>query len=103
MLVYENRGKPVDASKLSAAAKSAVDYDTPGAADKVLPDDYHKIMKAIRDRPVEDWTAYSSFAKIFKKADDQAVAPGTPAGNRRDTEMSIESPGKRGDKAGGDV
>lgn len=100
MLVAENRTKPVDVSKLGVVAKNCVDYDTPGAAEKQLPDDYVKIMTAIKNRPIEDWTAYSSFAKIFKKSDDQAVAPGTPSGNRRDTEMSIESPGKRGDKAG---
>jgi hypothetical protein len=69
MLVYENRGKPCDASKLGNIAKSCIDFSTPGGAEKMLPDEYHKVMKGIRDRPLDDWAAYSSYAKIFKKGE----------------------------------
>ena len=91
MLVPDNRRKPLDASKLSAAAKAVPDFNVADAADAKLPKDYVRITKALLSREPADWAKYKTFAKIFKRADPTGVT----AGNKRDAEMSGDSPGKK--------
>jgi hypothetical protein len=98
MLVPANRGKPLDQSKLSQAAKAVPDYNTGNRAELMLPEEYVRVTKALRERAPEEWAAYKSFAKIFKKQESmQTPRPATSASNRRDTEMSGGSPGKGAD------
>lgn len=98
MLVPANRGKPLDQSKLSQAAKAVPDYNTGNRAELMLPEEYVRVTKALRERAPEEWAAYKSFAKIFKKQESmQTPRPATSTSNRRDTEMSGGSPGKGAD------
>ena len=101
MLAPQNRAKPLDKTKLGQAAKNVPDYCAGDAAEKMLPKEHTRIIKALRDRPIEEWTQYKTFAKIFKKGDSQAAQPGSAQGNRRDTEMGVESPARRGGKEQG--
>ena len=98
MLAPQNRGKPLDMTKLSPAAKAVPDYSAGNAAEQMLPKEYARVVKALRERPVEEWMQYKAFAKIFKKVDPQAAQPGSAQGNRRDTEMAGESPARKGAK-----
>lgn len=95
--VPANRGKALDASKLSAAAKAIPDYNSGNQAELMLPQDYVAVTKALRERHPDEWAQYRTFAKIFSKADSQAATPGSATRPRRDTEMA-ESPARRGGK-----
>ena len=86
------RGQPLDASKLSAVAKTVPDYHVGNAAELALPAEYVRVTKALRERPPDEWAQYKTFAKIFKKSEPST--PGAPGSSRRDTEMSGASPGK---------
>lgn len=69
MVAPENRGKPVDPSKLSADAKTVPDYNVGSHAELMLPQEYVAVTKALRERQPDEWAQYRTFAKIFKKAD----------------------------------
>lgn len=95
MLVADNRGKAVDASKLSPAAKQVLDYNVGNNAQLMLPKEYARVTQALRDRHPDEWAQYKTFAKIFRPADAQATPPGSASSTRRDTEMQSDSPARR--------
>lgn len=96
MLAPPTRGKPIDMAKLSPAAKAVPDYCAGNTAQEMLPSDYVRVIKALRERPVEEWTQFKTFSRIFKK-DDPSQA-NQSQGNRRDTEMAADSPARKGTK-----
>lgn len=87
MTTIQNRGLPIDKSKLSAAAQAVPDYNAPGIAEKSLPADFIKIIKAIDARSLEDWSKYKVFTRIFKKQSDLSTSAAL-AKSKLDVDMS---------------
>ena len=69
MTAQQNKGLPIDKSKLSQASQAIPDFNAPGVAENHLPADFLKTVKTIDARTIADWTSYKLFSRIFKKSD----------------------------------